>query len=369
MVDAIIVLSHRLEKDGKLSKEYKQRLDKGIELFFKKRTKYLILCSETATKSIKKYIIKKGIKNNKILLQPKSRNTIEEAKFTKDILMQKKLRDIIIVSGDYHINYRANLIFDSIFGKEFSIEYVGIKSGRLREPETMKDQIKSLSYFINNHKEKKNILVIAAHPDDEVLGVGGTIAKHISNGDEVFVVYVTSGEYQNYDGKIIKNEEIAMKEARKSIEVLGVKKENLILLNLYKSKEVKYESKLIEELNKIIDNKKIDIIYTHWDDDVHQDHSAIGKATLNAGRHIPTILMYRSNWYASTKQFNCNFYSDISNFMDLKIKALKEHKTEVKHRGNNWIDFVKFENKTSGIEIGVEYAETFKIVKYLEDGR
>lgn len=131
------------------------------------------------------------------------------------------------------------------------------------------------------------------------------------------------------------------------------------------TKTLQYGFELIEIINKVIDENNIDIIYTHWDKDVHQDHSAIGRATFNAGRHVKNILMYRSNWYHTSSEFRGNYYSDITNFMDIKIKAVKAHENEYKKFGQGWIDFFVNENANAGKKIGVNYAEVFEVVKVL----
>ena len=122
---------------------------------------------------------------------------------------------------------------------------------------------------------------------------------------------------------------------------------------------------MIEYLNEVIDNHEIDLVYTHWSHDMHQDHNAIGRATINAARHIPRVLMYRSNWYATDELFNNRFYSDISQEITQKIEAIKAHASEFNRRGQRWIDFVIYKNRNDGIEIGVEYAESFEVVKWL----
>jgi hypothetical protein len=128
--------------------------------------------------------------------------------------------------------------------------------------------------------------------------------------------------------------------------------ETEILLIVKNDKEIQSAEKgdvidgyeLIELMNKVIDEYNIDTVYTHWDKDVHQDHSAIGKATFNAGRHINNILMYRSNWYHTSSEFRGNYYSDISDFIDIKIKSVKAHKNEYNKFGDSWIEFFVNEN-------------------------
>lgn len=208
-----------------------------------------------------------------------------------------------------------------------------------------------------------NVLAIGAHYDDVELGAGGTIAKHVENGDNVTILVVTKSNYDNHDGTPLRSEEQAALEGSNAAKILGVT--NLICLD-YQTKKVKYTSDLIEQINGIVDSLKIDTIYTHWDGDVHQDHSSIARATLNAGRHIPRILMYRSNWYQSTKQFNGVFYSDITNYIDVKMESLKAHVTEYNRRGDSWTNFVKHQDRNAGICMGVDYAERFQIVKWLQ---
>lgn len=163
MKDAVIVLSHKIDSNGKLSKEYKKRLDKGIELVLDKKANYIILCGERADKDVKNYAINKGIKSNKILTQTESRDTIGEAFCTKKrVLAPRNLRDIIVVSSDYHIRYRAALIFDFILGKNFNVEYIGAKSGKLNNPQVIEDQMNSLATFL------KTFYKTSAENDEEI---------------------------------------------------------------------------------------------------------------------------------------------------------------------------------------------------------
>ena len=206
----------------------------------------------------------------------------------------------------------------------------------------------------------KNILAIGAHFDDIELGCGGTIARHIKNGDNVIMLVLTNSAYYNYDGTPIRTVEVAKKEGENAAKILGVK--NLISIGL-ETKTLQYGFELIEIINKVIDENNIDIVYTHWDKDVHQDHSAIGRATLNAGRHVKNILMYRSNWYHTSFEFRGNYYIDISDFMDIKIASVKAHENEYKKFGDGWIEFFVNENRNAGQKIGCQYAEAFEVIK------
>jgi LmbE family N-acetylglucosaminyl deacetylase len=207
-----------------------------------------------------------------------------------------------------------------------------------------------------------NVLAIGAHFDDIELGCGGSLVKHVKNKDKVCMYVVTDSEYEAYDGTILRTKDVALKEGQDAASILGV--DNLICEGL-KTKKLQYSVDLIERINKVIDDLKIDLVYTHWVHDVHQDHSAVGRATLNAARHVPRILMYRSNWYATNAHFNSNFFVDTSLYIETKVEAIKAHKTEYKKFGEKWIDFVKHQNRNSGIEMQAEYAEAFEVIRYL----
>ena len=197
-----------------------------------------------------------------------------------------------------------------------------------------------------------NILAIGAHYDDIELGCAGSLRKYVENGHDVYMVVVTKSDYVNFDGTPIRTKEQAFEEGESAAKIIGAKK--LICLD--------FETK-----NEVISDLNIDVVFTHWKYDVHQDHSAIGRATLNAARHSSKVLMYRSNWYQTLERYRENFYIDVTKQIDIKKESLYAHTTEVERRGDEWVDFVIHKNKNSGLEIGVEYAEAFECVKWLED--
>jgi len=206
------------------------------------------------------------------------------------------------------------------------------------------------------------VLAIAGHADDIELGAGGSIIKHSSNDDEVTLLLITHSEYSGYDGKLIRSRQTAASEAQASADIMGIKK--IICLD-YETKEVLYTVKLIEDINRIIDDISPDIVYTHWDGDANQDHSAISQATIIAARKIPRVLMYRSNWNQTTRDFKGNFTIDISNHIEDKIKAINAHKSEVAKRGPAWAEYFMNRNRNTGIEVGVSYAEDFELLRWV----
>jgi LmbE family N-acetylglucosaminyl deacetylase len=206
-----------------------------------------------------------------------------------------------------------------------------------------------------------NVLAIGAHFDDVEIGCGGTLAKHRSQGDRVIIQVITHSKYSNHDGTLLRAKETALREGKAAAKILNCE----LICNRYATKNVLFGPELIEDINRVIDQNSIDIIYTHWDYDVHQDHQAIGKATLAAGRKTNRLLMYQSNLYMSTNHFVANYFVDISDFIELKRKSILAHRTELEKFGSGWIDFWINEVLNNGKRFGVKCAESFQLVKFL----
>ena len=206
-----------------------------------------------------------------------------------------------------------------------------------------------------------NVLAIGAHYDDIEIGCGGSIAKHRAEGDRVIMLVITHSSYTDNRGNVIRTKEVADAEGRKAAKILDCE---LICLN-YETKEVNFDYRLIRDIEMIINDNQIDLIYTHWDKDVHQDHQAVGKATANAGRKADSILMYRSNLYMNTQSFNANYYVDISDHLETKFAAIEAHENEVRKFGEDWLEFWKNEAMNNGKYFNVKGAEAFQVVKLL----
>lgn len=208
-----------------------------------------------------------------------------------------------------------------------------------------------------------NILAIGAHFDDVELGCGGALARHVQQGDDVYVYVATVSGFSNYHSKEVRSNETALVEARKAMDILGVKE---LLCGNFRTLEVEFVDELNIEILKIVEEKKIDQVYAHWAGDIHHDHQAVAKASLHSCRHVPRLLMYRSNWYHSTLEFRGNFYLDITSYWKVKEQAIRAHVTEVDRTGEKWISFFENEAENAGQRIGVKYAEVFEVVKWLE---
>lgn len=205
------------------------------------------------------------------------------------------------------------------------------------------------------------ILAIGAHFDDIELGCGGALAKHVSQNDEVYAYVATRSGYKNPDHQEVRSNEIALAEGKDAMAILGVE----LYLGTFNTLEIEFTDELNVQILKIVEEKKIDLVYTHWKNDVHHDHQVVAKASLHSCRHVPRMLMYRSNWYHSDQHFRGNFYVDISKHLATKIKAISAHKSELDRTHNKWISFFKNEAENAGQRIDTKYAEIFEMVKWL----
>lgn len=186
---------------------------------------------------------------------------------------------------------------------------------------------------------KKKILVLAAHPDDETLGCGGTIANYSCSGHIVHVLFFSDGvsSRSKANKKDVKNRKNDTINASK---VLGIRR---LQFNNFPDNSFDQVSTLT--FAKIIEKKikafKPETVYTHFNSDLNLDHRKISDATLIATRPqkkttVKKVLMYEvpssTEWNFSKKEkfFNPNWFNDISSTLKLKITALKCYKKEIR---------------------------------------
>jgi LmbE family N-acetylglucosaminyl deacetylase len=217
----------------------------------------------------------------------------------------------------------------------------------------------------------KKILVICAHPDDETLGLGGTIVKHSQNGDQVFVVIFADGESARNNSK--KNIVMRKNQAKKVASILGIKK---IKFLDYRDQILDTISSLVlaKKLEKIIKEWNPDTIYTHFWGDVNQDHKKIFDITLIAARPTPNSNIQRLICYETpsstewgNESFKPNLFVEITPFLKKKIDAVEVYKNEIHEyphprseksivtRSNFW-----------GSSVGVMNAEAFIVLRDIE---
>jgi len=218
------------------------------------------------------------------------------------------------------------------------------------------------------------VLVIAAHPDDEVLGMGGTIAVHTDRGDAVRVLVVTDGSSTQYPGD---DETRARKEqeALQAAAELGV--EDYVHLDL---PDMRLDTLAHVDVNRVVEEHVHDhapqVVYT-VQPDVNLDHRALFDAVAVATRPTPghpvrRLLTYAptssTEWTpAATNWFVPNWYVDVTTTLERKVAAFAHYETEQREYPHPRSErAIRAAASFHGSACGCEYAEPFVLVRGLD---
>ena len=221
-------------------------------------------------------------------------------------------------------------------------------------------------------------LIIAAHPDDEVLGCGGSMAKWAKKGHEVHVLIMAEGATsrdKSRDRDSRKQElSILAQSAKKAADILGVK--SVELLNYPDNRMDSVDMlDVVKSVEEIIEKLQPEVVVTHHAGDLNIDHQIIHKAVITACRPQPdnSIKRILSFEVPSATEWNSpivdipfvpNWFEDISDTLELKIKALNAYKSEMK----KWpharsIKAIEHLARWRGASAGFEAAEAFMLVR------
>ena len=194
-------------------------------------------------------------------------------------------------------------------------------------------------------------LILVAHADDETLGVGGTILKLKKKGWDVNIVALSDGKL-TVRGKKQDNR----KSFNNACKFLGVKK--FTLLNF---KDQKFDTVPIADLaNKVAQlGFKPDLIITHSQNDYHTDHRSLSMLVCGAVSHYIPVLFCDTLMGIN---FNPNYYVDITDYYQLKKKAILMHKTQNPER---FVDLFKLMNSYRAAQCNAPrgmYAEAYNFI-------
>jgi LmbE family N-acetylglucosaminyl deacetylase len=201
------------------------------------------------------------------------------------------------------------------------------------------------------------VLVLAPHTDDGELGAGGTIAKLIGSGVEVYYAAFSTAEQSVPPGF---PKDILKTEVRNATQKLGIKKENLLIYN-YEVRRLNYvRQEILEELIRLRTQINPDLILMPSLHDIHQDHSTVSQEGLRAFKQ-KTILGYELIWNNLTFSTSC-FVRLTQKEIQLKCDALKEYASQ-QHHDYMSDQFIKSLAKTRGVQIACEFAEAFEVIR------
>ena len=207
--------------------------------------------------------------------------------------------------------------------------------------------------------KQKRVLVLAPHTDDGEFGCGGTINKLIAEVHEVFYAAFSACQQS-----VLPEfpSDILITEVKSATKVLGIKSENLVLFD-YDVRTFNYHrQEILDDIIKLRSDIKPDIVFMPSLNDLHQDHKTIADESLRAFK-FGTIFSYEMPW----NNFNFNtssFFVLSENEIAAKINALKMYKSQA-HRTYANENFIRSLATTRGVQIGVEYAETFELLRYV----
>jgi LmbE family N-acetylglucosaminyl deacetylase len=219
------------------------------------------------------------------------------------------------------------------------------------------------------------VLAIAAHPDDETLGCGGTLLKHRKAGDELYWLVVTRAQTPEWPEETLKRK---ADEVRQVGEAYGA--ERVFELGLPTTKlDAMPQVELINNIRTVVDEVKPGIVFVTHEGDVHGDHRAVFGATMSvlkpfymAQLGVHRVLSYET--LSSTdaapntpgRTFLPTVFSDITDYCDQKLEIMSLYQTEIHPdpmpRGPSAI---RAQARYRGAAIGVEYAEAFTLIREL----
>lgn len=215
------------------------------------------------------------------------------------------------------------------------------------------------------------VLVIAAHMDDETLGMGGTIAKHLAAGDEVHVCIACKRAYDHrFDPEVVQQEKEA---ALRAAAILGYGAPTFLDL-----RDELLDERLLDVIvpvEECVAKVRPAVVYTNHRGDSNQDHRAVFQASMVACRtiashRVPRVLTYEVP--SSTEQappfpeyaFQPNFYVDIAPFLDRKLAAVRAYTREAREfphpRSPKGVEVLALKR---GMEAGVPAAEAFVVIR------
>jgi LmbE family N-acetylglucosaminyl deacetylase len=222
----------------------------------------------------------------------------------------------------------------------------------------------------------KRVLVVAAHPDDEVLGVGGTLARHAAEGATVDVLIMAEGATSRDPSRNVSaraQELHALREAAgRAAQILGIRAPRFGGLsdNRMDSGDFLDVVKLIEA---VVSDVQPEIVYVHHAHDLNIDHQITHRAVLTACRPLPgskvsTIYAFETvsstEWAVAGGQFEPTHFVDIEQQLERKLAALGAYGSEMRpvpHARS--LENVRAQARLRGSSVGLTAAEAFVLVR------
>jgi N-acetylglucosamine malate deacetylase 1 len=219
---------------------------------------------------------------------------------------------------------------------------------------------------------RNNILVVAAHPDDDAIGCAGAILRHKRSGDPVHVLYLTDGigSRENIDAEAFASRS---KGSQSAIELLGYDSVENLMYDDNRLDDVVLLD-VVQKIEGVIHKIQPSIIYTHHPSDLNIDHRRAYEATMTAARPQPgycvkEVYLYEvlssTNWSLPySPKFEPNTFIDISEHVAVKERILNCYGTEMRAAPHTRsIENILSNNRLRGAEVGCYAAEAFECIR------
>lgn len=225
------------------------------------------------------------------------------------------------------------------------------------------------------------ILVVAAHPDDEILGVGATIAKHVKNGDDAYALILGEGQTSR----------TSTREETNPCVVEELHKNSVSASKIIGYKEIYFENfpdnrfdqvdllDIVKVVEKYIARIQPDIVYTHHKGDLNIDHQYTFRAVMTGTRPVnnycvkeiycfETVSSTEWNFSYGDDAFNPDTFVNIEDTFETKIRAMKHYKSELGEFPHpRSLKSLDISARRWGTVTGMKYAEAFETLRVIRN--
>lgn len=221
----------------------------------------------------------------------------------------------------------------------------------------------------------KTILIVAAHPDDEILGCAGTVARFVKEGAKAYTLILGEGKTARDEmrdtSKWKKEIELLQKEVTKANKLIGVNE-----VYLHDFPDNRFDSVALLDVVKVVEKYKQklkpDIIFTHYEHDCNVDHNVTYKAVMTATRpmkeecvqEIYSFEVLSSTEWRFPLSFSPNVFFDVTKTLSAKIKAMEAYTSELREFPHpRSLKGIELCAANWGMKVGCPYAEAFQLIR------
>ncbi len=220
----------------------------------------------------------------------------------------------------------------------------------------------------------KKVLIVAAHPDDEVLGCFGTVAALIEKGAEAYTLILGEGKTSREGAS---NEEISLLrgEIEKANECIGIKK---VFIESFPDN--RFDSvdllDIVKVVSRVKEEVRPDVIFTHYEKDLNIDHRITYQAVVTATRpmvdecvkEIYSFEILSSTEWSYPLSFAPDTYFDVGATIEKKVAAMRAYASELREYPHpRSLEGIKLNARYHGMRVGREYVEAFKTARAIKE--